>query len=101
MTYLNIFDKVRKLFAEENHVSPALFSYNSKGACPTCKGKGIIVSDMSFMEDVTSICETCHGTRYKEEVLHYLYNGKNIVEVLALSVKDGYDFFKDQPLLFH
>ncbi|MGL9926787.1 MULTISPECIES: ATP-binding cassette domain-containing protein [Enterococcus] len=97
MTYLNIFDKVRKLFAEENHVSPALFSYNSKGACPTCKGKGIIVSDMSFMEDVTSICETCHGTRYKEEVLHYLYNGKNIVEVLALSVKDGYDFFKDQP----
>lgn len=96
MTYLNIFDKVRKLFAEENHVSPALFSYNSKGACPTCKGKGIIVSDMSFMEDVTSVCETCHGTRYKEEVLQYLYKGKNIVEVLALSVKDGYDFFKDQ-----
>ncbi|WP_285047114.1 excinuclease ABC subunit UvrA [Lactococcus petauri] len=96
MTYLNIFDKVRKLFAEENQISPALFSYNSKGACPTCKGKGIIVSDMSFMEDVTSICETCHGTRYKEEVLRYLYKEKNIVEVLDLSVKEGYNFFKDQ-----
>ena len=80
MTYLNIFDKVRKLFAEENQISPALFSYNSKGACPTCKGKGIIVSDMSFMEDVTSICETCHGTRYKEEVLRYLYKEKILLK---------------------
>lgn len=96
MTYLNIFDKVRKLFAEENQVSPALFSYNSKGACPTCKGKGIIISDMSFMEDVSSVCETCHGTRYKDEVLRYLYKEKNIVEVLALSIKEGHDFFKDQ-----
>lgn len=95
MIYFNIFDKVCKLFVEENYVSLVLFSYNFKGVCFICKGKGIIVFDMFFMEDVISICEICYGMCYKEEVFYYLYNGKNIVEVLVLSVKDGYDFFKD------
>lgn len=97
MTYLNIFDKIRSLFAKENNVSPAWFSYNSKGACPRCKGKGIIVSDMSFMEDVTTVCELCHGTRYNEEATKYLYHGKTIVGVLDMNVKESFEFFKDQP----
>lgn len=96
MTYLNIFDKIRSLFAKENNVSPALFSYNSKGACPRCKGKGVIVSDMSFMEDVTTVCELCHGTRYNEEATQYLYQGKTIVDVLEMNVNESFAFFKDQ-----
>lgn len=97
MTYLNIFDEIRSLFAKENNVSPAWFSYNSKGACPRCKGKGIIVSDMSFMEDVTTVCELCHGTRYNEEATQYFYQGKNIVDVLDMNVNESFAFFKDQP----
>nr|WP_061841471.1 ATP-binding cassette domain-containing protein [Tetragenococcus halophilus] len=97
MTYLNIFDKIRSLFAKENNVSPAWFSYNSKGACPRCKGKGIIVSDMSFMEDVTTVCELCHGARYNEEATQYFYQGKTIVDVLDMNVNESFAFFKDQP----
>jgi len=96
MTYLNIFDKIRSLFAKENNVSPAWFSYNSKGACPRCKGKGIIVSDMSFMEDVTTVCELCHGTRYNKEATQYFYQEKNIVDVLDMNVNESFEFFKDQ-----
>lgn len=96
MTYLNIFDRIRSLFAKENNVSPAWFSYNSKGACPRCKGKGVIVSDMAFMEDVTTVCELCHGTRYNEEATKYLYQGKTIVDVLEMNVNESFDFFKDQ-----
>lgn len=99
MTYLNIFDKIRSLFAKENNVSPAWFSYNSKGACPRCKGKGVIVSDMSFMEDVTTICELCHGTRYNEEASKYLYQGKTIVDVLDMNVNESFVFFKDQSFV--
>ncbi len=96
-TYLNISDTIRKLFANANKVSGQLFSFNSKGACPACGGKGIIVSDMAFMESIETVCEVCHGTRYNQEVLHYQYNEKNIAEVMDLSVEEAINFFAGQP----
>lgn len=96
-TYLNISDTIRKLFANANKVSGQLFSFNSKGACPACGGKGIIVSDMAFMESIETVCEVCHGTRYNQEVLHYQYNGKNIAEVMDLSVEEAINFFAGHP----
>ena len=73
-----------------------LFSFNSKGACPACGGKGVIVSDMAFMESIETVCELCHGTRYAEEVLQYQYKGKNIAEVMDMSVEEAVDFFEGQ-----
>lgn len=96
-TYLNISDTIRKLFADANKVSAQLFSFNSKGACPACGGKGVIVSDMAFMESIETVCEVCHGTRYAQEVLQYRYKGKNIAEVMDLSVEEAIDFFEGQP----
>lgn len=92
-TYLNISDTIRKLFAEANKVSMQLFSFNSKGACPACGGKGIIVSDMAFMESIETVCDVCHGTRYNNKVLQYRYQGKSIAEVMNLSVEEAIDFF--------
>ncbi|MCD8008966.1 MAG: excinuclease ABC subunit UvrA, partial [Clostridiales bacterium] len=68
-TYLDISDEIRRLFAKENHVSNQLFSFNSKGGCPACKGKGVIVSDMAFMESIETVCEVCGGARDSEEAL--------------------------------
>ena len=96
-TYLDISDPIRKLFAQANKVNMQLFSFNSKGACPACGGKGVIVSDMAFMESIETVCELCHGSRYAEEVLHYQYKGKNIAEVMDLSVEEAVDFFEGQP----
>jgi excinuclease ABC A subunit len=93
LTYLDIFSEIRQLFAKENHVSAALFSYNSKGACPHCKGKGVIVSDMAFMDDIVTECEICHGTRYRPEVLAYTYQGKTIVDILDMTVNESSQFF--------
>lgn len=93
LTYLDIFGKIRELFAKENGVSAALFSYNSKGACPRCRGKGVIISDMAFMEDIVTTCEVCQGTRYDPEVLKYRYEGKTIVDVLEMTVTESCDFF--------
>ena len=99
LTYLGLFDAVRELFAKANKVSAAYFSYNSKGACPHCKGKGIIVSDMSFMEDVVTVCEVCKGKRYNDEALKYTYNGKNVVEVLEMTVSQAAIFFGKEAKL--
>ncbi len=96
-TYLDISDPIRKLFAQANKVNMQLFSFNSKGACPACGGKGVIVSDMAFMESIETVCELCHGSRYAEEVLQYQYKGKNIAEVMDLSVEEAVDFFEGQP----
>lgn len=98
-TYMDINDYIRKLFAQANHVSTAYFSYNSKGACPNCKGKGVIVTDMSFMDDIETLCERCHGSRYNDKALKYHYKGKNIAEVIDMSVTDSIAFFSDQPFV--
>ena len=95
-TYLDISDAIRKLFAQANKANMQLFSFNSKGACPACGGKGVIVSDMAFMESIETVCELCHGSRYAEEVLQYKYKGKNIAEVMDMSVEEAVEFFEGQ-----
>lgn len=99
LTYLDIFSEIRQLFAKENQVSTTLFSYNSKGACPHCKGKGVIVSDMAFMDDIVTECEICHGTRYRPEVLAYMYQGKTIVDILDMTVNESSQFFAGETFV--
>ncbi len=94
-TFLGIFDDIRKLFAKENNVDSGMFSFNSKGACKACQGKGVIVTELVFMDPVVTECEECHGTRYSSEVLSYKYKGKNIIEVLEMTVDEALDFFKE------
>lgn len=96
-TYLDISDDIRQLFAVANKVSHTLFSFNSKGACPACGGKGIIISDMSFMDSIETTCDVCGGSRYSKEVLRFTYKGKNIAEVMDLSVEEAIEFFDNQP----
>jgi excinuclease UvrABC ATPase subunit len=101
-TYTGIFDSIRNLFAKKNKVSNSLFSYNGGGACPECRGIGSVTIDLAFMDPITSICESCNGKRYKDEVLKYQLRGKNIWEVLKLTVADAKDFFREpdiQPVL--
>ena len=73
----------------------SLFSFNGKGACPECKGRGTITTELVFMEPVTTVCECCGGKRYNEEALSTSYRGKNIVEVLDMSVEDAAEFFAE------
>ena len=94
-TFLGFFDEIRKLIAEENTVETSLFSFNSKGACPVCKGKGVIVTELAFMDPIVTDCEACEGVRYSRETLSYCYRGKNIVEILAMSAEEAADFFTD------
>lgn len=96
-TYLGFFDEIRKVFAAENQVDAGLFSFNSKGACPSCKGRGAITTELVFMDPVTTVCEACEGKRYSKEALSYTYKGKNIVEVLDMNVEDAREFFADRP----
>ncbi|GAB6109903.1 ATP-binding cassette domain-containing protein [Fusibacter bizertensis] len=98
-TYTGIMDEIRKLFATENAVSVGLFSYNSEGGCPNCKGKGYISTDLSFMESVETICEECGGNRYKIEVLNYQYRDKSILEVLNMTVSEAITFFDNNKIL--
>lgn len=93
-TFLGFFDEIRKVFAAENKAETGLFSFNSKGACPHCKGRGMITTELVFMEPVTTVCEYCNGSRYSEEALKYLYRGKTIVDVLRMSVEEALSFFE-------
>ena len=94
-TYMGFFDDIRKCFAKANDVDPGMFSFNSKGACPACKGRGAITTELIFMDPVTTVCEACGGKRYSEEAMSYTYKGKNIVEVLDMNVEDAAEFFAD------
>lgn len=93
-TFMGFFDEIRKVFAKENNVSDSLFTFNGKGACPYCKGRGAITTELVFMEPVTTVCEHCGGTRYSDEALRYLYKGKSIVDVLEMSVEESFSFFE-------
>jgi excinuclease UvrABC ATPase subunit len=97
-TYTGLLDPIRKLFADANHVSATLFSANSAGACPGCKGLGTTTLDLAFMDPIESTCEVCHGKRFTPEVLHHVLRGKNIHEVLELSATEAREFF-DEPQL--
>lgn len=93
-TYTGILDKIRAKFAKDNGVKPALFSSNSEGACPTCKGLGVVYVDLSFTAGVSTSCEECGGKRFKDEVLQYKVEGKDISEVLDMSVAQAVKVFK-------
>ncbi|WP_375180122.1 ATP-binding cassette domain-containing protein [Enterococcus rotai] len=98
-TYIGIMDNIRKLFGKANDVSPSLFSYNSKGGCENCKGQGFIETNLAFMEAIKSECDICNGKRYKQKVLDYQFQGKNITEALALTVEEALAFFKEPAIL--
>jgi len=93
LTYLDLSDTVRTLFANANKVSSKLFSRNSEGACPNCKGLGTEKIDLAFMEDIEQPCEVCKGSGFDPDVLKFPYHGKNIAEVLDLTVSEARNFF--------
>jgi excinuclease UvrABC ATPase subunit len=92
-TYTGLLDPIRKAFAKENGVKPALFSANSEGACPNCNGAGVIYTDLAMMAGVAVPCEVCDGKRFQAEVLEYKFGGKDISEVLAMPVTEAREFF--------
>lgn len=100
-TYTGMLDSIRKAFAKANDVKPALFSPNSEGACPNCKGAGSVYVDLGMMAGVSSPCEVCEGKRFDESVLDYHFGGKDIADVLGLSAANAYEFFaaKDSKIL--
>jgi excinuclease UvrABC ATPase subunit len=92
-TYTGLLDHIRKRFAKAKGVKPALFSPNSDGACPSCKGAGVIYTDLGMMDGVTTVCEDCEGRRFQSAVLDYRLGGLNIAEVFDLSVEEALGFF--------
>ncbi|MFV2017228.1 ATP-binding cassette domain-containing protein [Micromonospora sp. LOL_023] len=92
-TYTGLLEPIRKAFAKANGVKPALFSANSEGACPTCNGAGVIFTDLAMMAGVASVCEECEGKRFQASVLEYRFGGRDISEVLAMSVTEAEAFF--------
>ncbi|MDQ0893594.1 excinuclease ABC subunit UvrA [Agromyces ramosus] len=96
-TYTGLLDTIRTAFAKANGVKPALFSANSAGACPNCKGIGLVFTDLAMMAGVASVCEECGGKRYTAEVLEYTLRGKNISEVLDMPVDAALEFFEEKP----
>jgi excinuclease UvrABC ATPase subunit len=92
-TYTGLLDPIRKAFAKANGVKPALFSANSEGACPSCNGAGVIYTDLAMMAGVATTCEECEGKRFQASVLEYRLGGRDISEVLAMSVTEAEEFF--------
>lgn len=100
-SYLGFFDEIRKLLARESGKPDSLFSFNSVGACPVCGGKGVIVTELAFMDPIVTECEACGGVRYNEEALACTYKGKNIVELLGLTASQALEVFEDAKLRKH
>ena len=97
-TYTGVMDRIRKLFAAANHVSAQWFSSNSKGACPACKGKGETMPEVAFADPVTIVCEECRGRRFNPTALEYTFQGKNIVEVMSMTIEQAIEFFPDRKI---
>jgi excinuclease UvrABC ATPase subunit len=93
-TYMEVAGDIRKAFAKPNKLKEEYFTFNGKGACPVCGGKGVIVSEMAFMDSIETVCEACGGLRYCPEALQYTLRGKNIAEVMDLSVRRAMEFFQ-------
>ena len=100
-TYLKAFDEIRRLYADQQAAkqmgfNAGYFSFNSEGGrCEECKGEGTITIEMQFMADITLPCESCHGKRYKQEVLDIEYRGKNINDVLNMTINQAIEFFSE------
>lgn len=88
-TYLGVADDIRKMFAKASGKKVGLFSFNGEGACPVCQGKGVIISEMAFMDSIETVCESCGGLRYSKEALEYKLDGLNIAEVMDLTVRQA------------
>ncbi|MEL4860213.1 excinuclease ABC subunit UvrA [Pseudoflavonifractor phocaeensis] len=97
-SYLGFFDEMRKLLARESGKPEGLFSFNSAGACPVCGGKGVIVTELAFMDPIVTECEACGGVRYNREALACTYKGKNIVELLSLTASQALEVFEDAKI---
>ena len=100
-TYIGVFDLIRKEFASANNSEASLFSFNSKGACPKCKGQGVLTFELHFLDSVKTICDECEGKRYHADVLDLKLQGKNIAEVLDMTVNQASDFFKSPKIKKH
>jgi excinuclease UvrABC ATPase subunit len=98
-TYTGIMDDVRKAFAAANKVDAGLFSFNSKGACPNCQGAGVIYTDLAYLDGVKTPCEVCHGKRFKQEVLELHLNGKDISQVLEMTVDEALEYFEQKEIV--
>jgi excinuclease UvrABC ATPase subunit len=96
-TYTGLLDPIRSAFAKANGVKPALFSANSEGACPNCNGAGVVYTDLAMMAGVATTCEECEGKRFEASVLDYHLGGRDISEVLAMSVTEAREFFGAGP----
>lgn len=97
-TFLGFFDEIRNLFARANNVDKSYFSFNSKGACPECNGKGVVVTELVHMAPVVATCETCDGKRYNDYVLSLQYRGKSIIDVLSMTIEEAIVFFKEPKI---
>jgi len=96
-TYTGVMDDLRKELADANNVDAGLFSFNSKGACEACNGLGVIYTDLAFLDGVKTPCETCHGQRFKDDVLVYKLGGKHVGDFLAMAVTEALQFFEEGP----
>ena len=106
-TYMKVFDEIRALYAKQplaktRGYKSGFFSFNVEGGrCETCQGEGEVTVSMQFMSDVHLLCEECHGSRYKDEALEVLYKGKNISEILDMTVDQALDFFDADETRHH
>lgn len=100
-SYLGFFDEIRRLLARESGQPEGLFSFNSAGACPACGGKGVIVTELAFMDPIVTQCEACGGARYSPEALSCTYQGKHIVELLGLTASQAMEVFGDAKIKKH
>jgi excinuclease UvrABC ATPase subunit len=98
-TYTGVLDTVRKAFAKENGVEASLFSANSKGACPDCNGLGVIYTDLAHLDPMATVCETCEGKRFTDEVLTYTLRGKTISDVYDFAIADAVGFFTEPAVV--
>ncbi|MDX2918398.1 excinuclease ABC subunit UvrA [Streptomyces sp. NE06-03C] len=99
VSYLGLMDPLRKLFAKETGANASLFSFNSKGSCEECQGRGVIITELAFMDPVTTHCGVCEGRRFKSEVLEHRLRGKSIADVLELPADEAVEFFTEKALL--
>lgn len=97
-TYLGLMDPIRKLFAKATGESPGLFSFNSDGACKQCEGRGVIITEVAYMDPVTTHCDACDGRRFSDEVLVHTLRGKSIADVLEMSAEEALEFFTEKAL---
>lgn len=100
-TFMGVFDLIRKEFASATNSEASLFSFNSKGACPKCNGQGVLTFELHFLDSVKTICDECEGKRYHSEVLELKFKGKNIAEVLDMTVNQASEFFDSSRIKRH